>query len=133
MFSPLKYWGAIKGGKNVGIVGIGGLGQMGIRLARAMGCTVTAISTSPSKEMIAREIGAAHFVVSTDADSMKAATNSLDLILDTVSANHEAAGYIPLLKTNGVLVLIGVVRKPHQVIFFLIKCIVYVSLCTNKA
>ena len=58
MYSPLCYWDADKGGKRVGIVGIGGLGQMGVQLARAMGNTVTAISTSPSKEAAAREIGA---------------------------------------------------------------------------
>ena len=69
----------------VGIIGIGGLGQMGVRLAKAMGNTVTAISTSPNKEAAAREIGADNFVVSTDPESMKKAAGSLDLILNTVS------------------------------------------------
>ena len=70
---------------NVGIIGIGGLGQMGVMLAKAMGNTVTAISTSPNKEAAAREIGADNFVVSTDPESMKKAAGSLDLILNTVS------------------------------------------------
>ena len=69
----------------VGIIGIGGLGQMGVMLAKAMGNTVTAISTSPNKEAAAREIGADNFVVSTDPESMKKAAGSLDLILNTVS------------------------------------------------
>ena len=97
MFSPLSYWGAKAGGMRVGIVGIGGLGQMGVQLAKAMGNKVTAISTSPSKEAAAREIGADNFVVSTDPDSMKKAVMSCDLILNTVSVNHEAAHYLSLL------------------------------------
>ena len=63
MYSPLAYWDAKNGGKRVGIIGIGGLGQMGVRLARAMGNTVTAISTSPNKEAAAREIGADKWVL----------------------------------------------------------------------
>ena len=72
---------------NVGIIGIGGLGQMGVMLAKAMGNTVTAISTSPNKEAAAREIGADNFVVSTNPESVAAAAGSLDLILNTVSQN----------------------------------------------
>ena len=68
----------------MGIVGIGGLGQMGIRLAKAMGNTVTAISTSPHKEAVAREIGADNFLISTDPGAVKAAAASMDLILNTV-------------------------------------------------
>lgn len=115
MFSPLKNWGAMGGGKRVGIIGIGGLGQMGVRLAKAMGNSVTAISTSPSKEAAAREIGADNFVVSTNPESMNSATMSLDLILNTVSANHQASTYLPLLAKKGVLVQLGLVLEPHQV------------------
>ena len=97
MFTPLVNYGADKGGKRVGVVGIGGLGQMGVRLAKAMGNTVTAISTSPNKEAAAREIGADNFVVSTDPDIMKNNAASLDLILNTVSANHDINTYLPLL------------------------------------
>ena len=106
---------ADKGSKRVGIVGIGGLGQMGVRIAKAMGNTVTAISTSPNKEAAAREIGADNFVISTDPASMKAAAGSLDLILNTVSADHDLNTYLPLLAARGVLVQMGVALTPHPV------------------
>ena len=84
----------------VGVVGLGGLGQMGIQLARAMGNTVTAISTSPAKEAAAREIGADSFVVSTSKESMAAAAGSLHLIVNTVSAKFDANLYLPLLVSS---------------------------------
>merc|ERR1712059_222923 len=115
MFSPLSYWKAKEGGMRVGIVGIGGLGQMGIQLAKAMGNKVTAISTSPNKEEAAKAIGADTFVVSTDPESMKSAAMSCDLILNTVSVNHELAVYLPLLVNNGTIVMIGAAPKPHSV------------------
>jgi len=115
MYSPLCHWGVKAGGKRVGIIGIGGLGQMGVRLAKAMGNTVTAISTSPGKEAAAREIGADNFVISTDAASMAAAAKSVDLILNTVSADHQADHYLPLLANKGTLVQLGLVITPHQV------------------
>jgi len=115
MYSPLGHWGAKAGGKRVGIIGIGGLGQMGVRLAKAMGNEVTAISTSPDKEAAAKAIGADKFVVSTDAESMAAAANSLDLILNTVSASHDLTVYLPLLRRNGTLVQLGAVMTPHPV------------------
>jgi len=116
MYSPLCYWGVKEGGKRVGIIGIGGLGQMGVRLAKAMGNTVTAISTSPGKEAAAREIGADNFVVSTDAESMKSAAQSMDLILNTVSASHQANHYLSLLANKGTLVQLGLVLSAHQVV-----------------
>ena len=97
MFSPLVRYGADHGGRRVGVVGIGGLSQMGVRLAKAMGNTVTAISTSPNKEAAAKEIGADNFVVSTNPESLKDAGGSLDLILNTVSADHDINIYLPLL------------------------------------
>jgi len=115
MYSPLTYWKANNGGKRVGIVGIGGLGQMGVRIAKAMGNTVTAISTSPNKESAAKEIGADNFVVSKNAESMKAAEGSLDLIINTVSANHDINTYLPLLAAKGVIVQIGIAFAPHPV------------------
>jgi len=121
MYSPLKHWKCAEGGKRVGIVGIGGLGQMGIRLAKAMGNSVTAISTSPHKEQAAREIGADNFVISSNPDSMTTASKSLDLILNTVSADHDLTALIGLLARDGTIVQLGVVRKPHainQLIFF---------------
>ena len=89
LYSPLAHWGALKGDLRVGVVGIGGLGQMGVRLAAAMGNKVTAISSTPSKKDAALELGADNFVVSSDAESMKAAAGSLDLILNTISADHQ--------------------------------------------
>ena len=121
MYSPLRHWNCLNGGKRVGIVGIGGLGQMGIRLAKAMGNSVTAISTSPHKEQAAREIGADNFVISSNPDSMTTASKSLDLILNTVSADHDLTALIGLLARDGTIVQLGVVRKPHainQLIFF---------------
>jgi len=115
MFSPLINYGVDKGGKRVGIVGIGGLGQMGVQLAKAMGNSVTAISTSPNKKDAAMEIGADNFVVSTSQESMKAAAGSLDLILNTVSAEFDVNLYLPLLAPKGVIVMIGANIKPHSV------------------
>lgn len=115
MYSPLNHWGALNGGKKVGIIGIGGLGQMGVRLAKAMGNEVTAISTSPNKEAAAKEIGADNFIVSTDPESMKGGANSLDLILNTVSASHQLSTYLPLLRRDGNLVQLGLVLSDHQI------------------
>ena len=116
MYSPLAHWKATSGGLNVGVVGIGGLGQMGVRLAKAMGNKVTAISTSPNKKPVALEIGADDFIVSTDADSMAAGKDSLDLILNTVAAPHEISTYLPLLRRDGTLVQIGLDTTPHTII-----------------
>ncbi len=99
----------------VGIIGIGGLGQMGVRLAKAMGNEVTAISTSQHKVDIAKEIGATNFVLSTEEASMKQASNTLDLILNTVSVNHECGMYVPLLRNNGTLMQLGASLEPHKV------------------
>jgi D-arabinose 1-dehydrogenase-like Zn-dependent alcohol dehydrogenase len=115
MFTPLKRFGATKGGLNVGILGLGGLGQMGLKLAKAMGNTVTAISTNRKKEETARELGADHFVVSSDPESMAAASRSLDLVLNTISAPHQVSAYFPLMKRNGTIVLLGAVFEPMLV------------------
>ena len=88
---------------------------MGVRIAKAMGNTVTAISTSPGKEAAAREIGADNFVVSSSPESMAAAASSVDLILNTVAANHDLNTYLPLLAGGGVLVQLGLVLQPHSV------------------
>ena len=82
----------------MGIVGVGGLGQMGIRLAKAMGNTVVAISTSPNKKAASMEIGADEFVISKDPESLKTVEKSLDLILNTVSATHDVTTYLNLLR-----------------------------------
>lgn len=89
LYDPLVHWGATSGKKmTIGVCGIGGLGTLGIKFAKGYGHTVYAISTSAHKEKMAKEKGADHFVVSTDPASMKAAENTCDLILNTVSAPH---------------------------------------------
>ena len=115
MYSPLVQWKANKGGMKVGIIGIGGLGQFGLKLAKAMGNEVYAISTSPDKATAARDAGADRFIVSTDANSMKSADNSIDLILNTVPAPHQLSHYLPLLKKNGTLVQLGLVLTDHHI------------------
>jgi alcohol dehydrogenase (NADP+) len=111
MYDPLKAFDC-KPGMRVGIAGVGGLGQMGIKIAAAMGATVIAISRSPDKEADAKAIGAHEFLVSTDENAMKAAAGSMDLILDTISACHDAEMYSDLLATKGTLVMIGLQMAP---------------------
>lgn len=106
MYSPLKRYGAGPG-KRVGIVGLGGLGHMGVKIAHAMGAHVTLLTTSPAKAADAHKLGADAVVVSTDAAEMKAAALSLDLIVDTVSAVHDIDAYMNLLRLEGALVLVG--------------------------
>ena len=111
-WSPLKHWGAGPG-KKVGVVGIGGLGHMAVKLAVALGAQVTAFTTSPSKRDAIRELGAAKVVISTNADDMAAHAGSLDLIINTVAAPHDLDPYLNLLKHDGTLVLVGVPPSPH--------------------
>ena len=114
LYSPLKHWGAAAG-KNVAVMGLGGLGHMGVKFAHALGAEVTVISHSPSKEADARKLGADHFVLSTDAEQMKNVKKNFDLILDTVSAEHDINNYLALLATNGTLVVIGLPGVPFSV------------------
>jgi uncharacterized zinc-type alcohol dehydrogenase-like protein len=111
-YSPLRRWNAGPG-KQVGIVGIGGLGHMGIKLARAMGAHVVAFTTSESKRKDAHELGAHEVVVSRDPDAMAARTKSLDLIINTVAAPHDLDAYLTLLKRDGTMVLVGAPASPH--------------------
>jgi len=105
MYSPLCHWGATtKKNMHIGIIGIGGLGTMGLKLAKALGHTVYAISTSPNKKEAALKKGADHFVVSSDPKEMANYTNKMDLILNTISADHECMHYLGLLRTNGTMV-----------------------------
>lgn len=115
MYSPLKHWGAANEKKIVGIVGIGGLGTMGIKLAKALGNEVMAISSSPNKEALAKEKGATLFACSKNPESMKANAGKCDLILNTVSAQHDINAYMPLLASGGVIVQLGGVTAPHTV------------------
>lgn len=105
MYSPLQNWGFTNGQKKtVGIVGIGGLGTMGVKIARALDHDVVAISTSAKKEAIARQKGATHFVVSTDPESIAKHAGMCDIILNTVSGNHDLNLYMQLLAKSGTLV-----------------------------
>ena len=110
-YSPLKKWGAGPG-KKVAVAGLGGLGHMGVKIAAAMGAEVTVLSTSPSKEVDARKLGASNFLNIKDADAVAAATGSFDLILDTISANHDYNAYLALLGLEGVMVVVGVPSEP---------------------
>jgi uncharacterized zinc-type alcohol dehydrogenase-like protein len=111
-YSPLRHWNAGPG-KTVGVVGIGGLGHMGIKLARAMGAHVVAFTTSESKRADAEALGAHEVVVSRDADAMAARANSLDLIVNTVAAPHDLDACLNLLKRDGTMVLVGAPATPH--------------------
>lgn len=111
-YSPLRHWHAGPG-KRVGIVGIGGLGHMGIKLARAMGAHVVAFTTSESKRHDAAALGAHEVVVSTDGAAMAAQAGSLDLIIDTVAAPHDLDAFTSLLKRDGTMTLVGVPAESH--------------------
>ena len=105
-WSPLRHWN-VGPTSRVAVVGMGGLGHMAVKLANALGATVTMISRSPNKKETALAIGADHFLVSSDEEEMKAAASSFDLILDTVPVQHELDAYIPLLDIDGTLVMLG--------------------------
>ena len=110
-YSPLRHW-KVGPGQKVGIVGLGGLGHMGLKLAHAMGAKVTLFTTSPGKEADARRLGADAVVISKDADAMAAQGETFDFILDTVAAEHDINAYLGLLKRDGTLVQVGAPEKP---------------------
>lgn len=107
LYSPLHNWGAGPGVR-VGIVGLGGLGHMGVKIAHAMGAEVTLISHSPNKEADALRLGADHFLLSTDKEAMKAARYSLDLIINTVAVQIDLDRYMSLLALDGTMVMVGI-------------------------
>jgi uncharacterized zinc-type alcohol dehydrogenase-like protein len=111
-YSPLRHWKAGPG-KKVGVVGIGGLGHMGIKLAHAMGAHVVAFTTSESKRQAAKALGASETVVSRNVEEMAAHAKSFNLIIDTVAAPHDLDAYLPLLKRDGTLTLVGAPATPH--------------------
>ncbi len=113
-WSPLRKWGAGPG-KKVGIVGLGGLGHMGVRFARAMGAHVVLFTTSAGKVEDGKRLGAHEVVVSSDADAMARHASSLDLVVDTVSADHPVDAYLALLRLDGTMVMVGVPPNPQQV------------------
>lgn len=111
-YSPLRHW-HVGPGKKVGVVGIGGLGHMGIKLAHAMGAHVVAFTTSESKRNAARALGADDVVVSRNDDEMAAHVKSFDFILNTVAAPHNLDAFTTLLKRDGTMTLVGAPATPH--------------------
>jgi uncharacterized zinc-type alcohol dehydrogenase-like protein len=111
-YSPLRHW-QVGPGHKVGVVGIGGLGHMGIKLAHAMGAHVVAFTTSESKREAAKALGADEVVVSRNAEEMAAHANSFEFILNTVAAPHDLDAFLTLLKRDGNLTLVGAPSSPH--------------------
>lgn len=112
LYSPLRHWQAGPG-KKVGIVGIGGLGHMGIKLAHALGAYVVGFTTSESKRRDIKALGADEVVVSRNPEEMAAHTKSFDLIINTVAASHDLDAFLALLKRDGTLTLLGAPPSPH--------------------
>jgi alcohol dehydrogenase (NADP+) len=116
-YSPLHHWG-VKKGQKVGIVGLGGLGHMGLKFAKALGAHVVLFTTSPGKTADAVRLGADEVVISKNADEMAKHANSFNFILDAVSADHDLNAYLNLLKLDGTLTLVGAPEKPASVAAF---------------
>lgn len=114
LYSPLRHWGAGPG-KKVGIVGLGGLGHMGVKLAHAMGAHVVLFTTSPGKVEDGKKLGADEVVISKNKDQVKKHERSFDLIIDTVSGAHDLDAELALLKRDASLVLVGIPDKPAAV------------------
>jgi uncharacterized zinc-type alcohol dehydrogenase-like protein len=112
-YSPLKHWKVGKGSK-VGVVGLGGLGHMALKLAHAFGATVVQFTTSESKRADALRLGAHEVVLSNDPGQMQAHAGSFDFILDTVSAKHDLDVYLRMLKRGGTMTLVGVPDRPAE-------------------
>jgi uncharacterized zinc-type alcohol dehydrogenase-like protein len=116
-YSPLRLHKVGKGQK-VGIVGLGGLGHMGVKLAKAFGAHVVVFTTSPGKTKDAKRLGAKEAVISTSPDEMKKHANSFDFILDTVAVKHDINAYLELLRRDGVLTQVGAPPQPLEVNVF---------------
>lgn len=115
LYSPLSHWKAGPG-KKVAIMGLGGLGHMGVKIAAAMGAEVTVLSHSESKREDAKKLGAHHFVLAKTAEAFRDNANSFDLIINTVSsADLDMAGYLGMLKLDGTLVSVGAPEKPLSI------------------
>ena len=111
-WSPLRHWKVGKG-HSVGVVGLGGLGHMAVKLAHALGARVTLFTTTPDKAADARRLGADEVVISKDKNQMKAQRGKLDYILNTVAASHNLDAFMGCLKRDGVMTLVGVPEHPH--------------------
>ena len=122
-YSPLKFAGVTKGTR-VGVVGLGGLGHMGVKFAVSFGAEVTLISTTPSKKKDAERLGAHNFLLSTDKEQMKQYNSYFDVILNTISANHDYQKYLDLLGLEGKMMVVGLPSEQPKVNPF--------SLITNR-
>ena len=116
-FSPIRRWGDIKG-KKVGVVGLGGLGHMGVKFARAFGAHVVVFTTSPGKKEDALRLGADEVIISKNAEEMKMHAGTFDFILDTIAADHDINAYINMLGRDGNITLVGAPEKPLAVSAF---------------
>jgi alcohol dehydrogenase (NADP+) len=116
-YSPLRHYG-VKAGDKVAVVGLGGLGHMGVKLAKTMGAEVTVLSTSPSKRDDALALGAAHFAATSDKSTFKKLAGHFDYILDTVSAPHDYNAYLNMLKVDGTMIVVGAPEAPTPVAAF---------------
>jgi uncharacterized zinc-type alcohol dehydrogenase-like protein len=114
LYSPLRHW-ECGPGKKVAIVGLGGLGHMGVKIASAMGAEVTVLSQSMKKQADGLKMGAKHFFATSDESTFKKLAGSFDLIINTVSADIDLNAYLSLLKINGHMVLVGVPEKPMMI------------------
>lgn len=113
-YSPLRRW-RVGPGHKLAVVGLGGLGHMGVKFGVAFGAEVTVLSTSEAKREDAKALGAHHFVVTKNPAEVAAVTGTFDFILDTVAANHDVNLYLPLLRTNGTYITVGMPVEPLQV------------------
>ena len=116
-WSPLVHYG-VKKGDSVAVLGLGGLGHMAVKFAHAMGCKVTVLSRSKTKENDALRLGADKVLITTNESEFKASARSFDFILDTVSAKHDLNAYTTLLKTDGTLIIVGGVPEPLELATF---------------
>lgn len=113
-YSPLRHWKTAKG-KKIAVIGLGGLGHMGVKIARKLKAEVTLFTTSEAKSKDAKRLGAHHVVLSKDREAMNSVLNKFDLILDTVSAPHDLNQYIATLKRDGTIVLLGLPDKNPEI------------------
>jgi len=116
-YSPIRRWGDIKG-KKVGVLGLGGLGHMGVKFARALGAHVVVLTTSPGKKEDALRLGAHEVILSTNPEEMQKHAGTFDFILDTISAEHDINTYLGMLGLDGNLTLVGAPEKPLAVSAF---------------
>jgi uncharacterized zinc-type alcohol dehydrogenase-like protein len=112
LYSPLRHWN-VSAGDKVGIVGLGGLGHMGVKLAHALGAHVVLFTTSPGKAAEAKRLGADEVVLTRNPDELTPHVNSFNVIVDTVAVPHDLNAFVNLLKRDGTLVLVGIPEQPH--------------------